>query len=98
MSPLAGIVLCGGRSSRMGQDKADLMIGGEPLLARTVRTLSVVADPIVIAAAADQHLPSLPPNAMIVRDMEPENGPLPAFVQALGTLAPECEWTFLLAC
>jgi len=82
----------------MGQAKADLIIAGESLLARTVKTLSEVANPIIIAAAADQHLPSMPANAVIVRDVEPENGPLPAFVQALGTLGSECEWAFLVAC
>ena len=35
----AGIVLCGGRSSRMGQPKAWLPFGDERMLARVVRTV-----------------------------------------------------------
>lgn len=31
-----GVVLAGGRSARMGRDKAALPIGGEPLLRRIV--------------------------------------------------------------
>ena len=36
---VTGVVLAGGRSSRMGADKAALLIGGEPLLRRVVRRL-----------------------------------------------------------
>ena len=36
---LAGIVLCGGQSKRMGQPKAWLPFGGEFMLARVVRLL-----------------------------------------------------------
>jgi len=43
------IVLAGGRSSRMGQDKALLLIEGEPLLARLVRQLSEVSECVTIA-------------------------------------------------
>ena len=31
------VILAGGRSRRMGQRKAELVLGGETLLARTVR-------------------------------------------------------------
>ncbi|MCV9960642.1 molybdenum cofactor guanylyltransferase MobA [Pararhizobium sp. BT-229] len=35
-----GIVLAGGRSSRMGSDKAAVMLGGKPLLRRVIERLS----------------------------------------------------------
>ena len=38
----AGIVLCGGRSSRMGRPKAWLPFGGELMLQRIVRILRAV--------------------------------------------------------
>ena len=38
---MAGFVLCGGRSTRMGRDKALLTIEGVPLAARTAHTLGV---------------------------------------------------------
>ena len=38
----AAIVLCGGRSRRMGRDKASLPFGTETLLERVVRIVSEV--------------------------------------------------------
>jgi molybdopterin-guanine dinucleotide biosynthesis protein A len=72
----AGIVLCGGKSSRMGQPKALLPFGPELMLQRVVRILSCVVSPIVVVAAPDQELPSLPDNALIARDEREGRGPL----------------------
>jgi molybdopterin-guanine dinucleotide biosynthesis protein A len=82
----------------MGRAKSDLVIAGQPLLARSVKTLFEVTNQIVIAAAADQDLPPLPVDTLIVRDIEPSKGPLAAFVRALAALPLDCERTFLLAC
>ena len=48
---VGGVILCGGRSSRMGRPKALLPFGEETLLTRMVRILSGVVDPIVVVAA-----------------------------------------------
>ena len=50
---VAGIVLRGGQSRRMGQPKAWLPFGGETMLARVVRILGGVVDPIVVVASPD---------------------------------------------
>ena len=42
------IVLCGGRSTRMGQDKGSLNIHGKPMIIHVIETLAMVADEIVI--------------------------------------------------
>jgi molybdopterin-guanine dinucleotide biosynthesis protein A len=47
--PLAGVVLCGGRSLRMGTDKAGIAIGGVTLLDRAVTRLRDACDPILVA-------------------------------------------------
>ena len=57
---IAGIVLCGGQSKRMGKPKAWLPFGGELMLPRVVRILRTVVAPVVVVAAPDQDLPPLP--------------------------------------
>ena len=54
---VTGIVLTGGRSSRMGEDKASLVLGGATLLARVVAALNALADEIVVVRAPGQSLP-----------------------------------------
>jgi molybdopterin-guanine dinucleotide biosynthesis protein A len=49
---VAGVVLCGGHSRRMGSDKALLVFGGERLVDRAVRRLRAVADPVLLACGA----------------------------------------------
>ena len=51
-----GIVLCGGRSTRMGVPKATLPFGLETMLQRVVRLLGTVVSPIVVVAAREQEL------------------------------------------
>ena len=63
-----GVVLCGGRSSRMGRPKAWLPFGGEVLLQRVVRVVGEAVAPVVVVAAPGQDVPSLPPEVEIVRD------------------------------
>ena len=73
---VAGIVLCGGRSSRMGQPKHLLPFGDETMLQRVVRTLSAVVSPVVVVAARGQQLPELPPETLIAHDDLENPGPL----------------------
>ena len=57
---LGGIILCGGRSSRMGLPKWSLPFGPETMLERIVRLLGKVCPTLVVVAAADQSLVKLP--------------------------------------
>ena len=73
---VGGIVLCGGKSSRMGRPKLSLPFGSELMLPRVVRILSEVVSPIVVVASADQELPDLPRDVRVVRDEQEYLGPL----------------------
>ena len=52
---IAGYVSAGGRSSRMGTDKAMLEIDGEPLLVRSARVLSQVAGSVTVVGHPERH-------------------------------------------
>ncbi len=91
--------MCGGRSSRMGTDKALLPFGDEPMLQRVVRIVGSLIDPhqIVVVAAADQQLPTLPSTIKIVRDSEHYQGPLPALACGFAAL-PYIDAAFVTGC
>jgi len=82
---ITGIVLCGGRSSRMGADKAALAFGAETLLQRAVRLAGMVADEVIVVARADQALTGLP--ARIVHDAVADLGPLSGLAAGLSASA-----------
>ena len=56
----SGVVLAGGKSSRMGRDKATLFVAGETLLARQLRLLAEAggAELLVSAACATLESPA----------------------------------------
>jgi molybdopterin-guanine dinucleotide biosynthesis protein A len=90
---VAGFVLAGGESSRMGRDKALLELDGVPLLVRTVRLVeSVIARPTVIGqAGAYQSL-----GLHSIADDWPTAGPLGGIATALRASAGL--WSLIVAC
>ncbi|HXT58873.1 MAG TPA: molybdenum cofactor guanylyltransferase [Pirellulales bacterium] len=93
-----GIVLCGGKSSRMGTPKALLPFGPERMLQRVVRLLGEAVRPIVVVAAADQELPELPPEVVVSRDRREYRGPLEGLAGGLAALGESCEAAYATAC
>jgi len=45
---VSAVILAGGQSRRLGRDKASLLLDGQPLLTRTVHTLSVLSDDLIV--------------------------------------------------
>jgi len=88
VGPPAGILLVGGRSRRMGSDKAWLTWGGETLLAHVARPLAAgTGGPLVVVARGGQELPPLPPGAMRVDDTVADEGPLRGLATGLAATA-----------
>ena len=90
------LVLAGGRSTRMGRDKATLPFGPETLLQRVVRRLGASVEEIVVVARPGQDLPPLPPDVRIARDSVLDRGPLGGL--SAGLAATTAEIVFATAC
>lgn len=68
---VSGIILAGGRSSRMGRDKSRLILGGETMLERQIRKLQVLGITDILISGAE-----VPDGIRAVPDIYPERGPL----------------------
>jgi molybdopterin-guanine dinucleotide biosynthesis protein A len=95
---VGGIVLAGGRSTRMGLAKATLPFGPELMLPRVVRLLGEVVSPIVVVAAPRQQLPQLPAGTMIARDEREGRGPLEGLLAGLTAIAPHADAAYATSC
>ena len=93
-----GIVLCGGKSTRMGTSKALLPFGPETMLQRVVRLLGEVVSPIVAVAAVDQVLPELPGDLIVTRDEREGRGPLEALRAGLKALPEDVDAAYVTSC
>ena len=98
MTRIGGIVLCGGRSSRMGRPKAWLPFGDALMLPRVVRVLGEVVAPIVVVGAPGQDVPPLPPGVEIIRDPEEGRGPLQGLAAGLEALRGRADAAYLSSC
>jgi molybdopterin-guanine dinucleotide biosynthesis protein A len=86
----AGIVLAGGRSSRMGTPKAWLDWHGTTLLRRTCGIVARGAGgPVVVVRAPDQDLPDLPREVRVVEDARDGKGPLQGLLAGLEAVDAE---------
>lgn len=93
-----GVVLCGGKSSRMGHPKLALPFGSELLLQRVVRILSEVCSPIVVVAGPTQVVPPLPETVRLLRDESEFLGPLAGMGIGLNALKSEVAAAFVTSC
>ena len=94
-----GIILAGGKSTRMGSPKALLPFGPETMLQRVVRLLASVVSPIVVVAAPQQVLPELPAtNVIVTRDEREGRGPLEGLRAGLKALPGTVEIAYVTSC
>jgi molybdenum cofactor guanylyltransferase len=92
MATAAGIVLAGGRSSRMGSPKAALEWHGSTLLRRITGLVARGIDgPVVVVRAPGQELPALPASVEVIEDAREGRGPLQGLAAGLAALEDEAE-------
>jgi molybdopterin-guanine dinucleotide biosynthesis protein A len=95
---VGGIVLCGGKSTRMGAPKATLPFGPEMMLQRVVRLLGTVVAPILVVAAREQSLPALPDQVSVTRDEREAKGPLEGIRAGLSALPESIDAAYITSC
>ena len=85
----SGIILAGGRSTRLGRDKASEPLAGRPLLQHVIDRVAPLTDDVVIAVAPGQRPPPLTTDALVVAcDMPLLSAPL---LRHMIELAPEAD-------
>jgi molybdenum cofactor guanylyltransferase len=91
-----GVVLAGGRSSRMGTAKAALEWHGSTLLYRTVAIVArATGGPVVIVRASGQELPELPVGVTVVDDPREGKGPVQGIAAGLAALDGQADAAFV---
>jgi molybdopterin-guanine dinucleotide biosynthesis protein A len=95
MKGTAGIVLAGGRSTRMGSPKAALEWRGSTLLEGVVDAVGRATGRVVVVRAPGQELPALPAGVAVVEDARRDRGPLEAMLAGMRAVAAEAEIVFV---
>ena len=91
---MTGVILAGGKSSRMGTNKAFLRIAEERLIDRNIRLLrDIFKDVLIVVANPREYLLK---EAAIVTDIFPERGALGGIYTGL-FFAPD-QYAFVMAC
>jgi molybdopterin-guanine dinucleotide biosynthesis protein A len=88
---MTSIILAGGRSSRLGRNKALQIIGGRSLIQRVVDRLAAVSTEIIIATAHGEEIPcSSDVRLRTVADTHPGKGPLAGIYSGLTASSSPC--------
>jgi molybdopterin-guanine dinucleotide biosynthesis protein A len=91
---VTGVLLAGGKSRRMGQDKRFLAVGDETLFARSLAVLRSVFQRVLIVIAQDG--PPLEYDAPVLRDLIADCGSLGGLYTGLKEASTD--WVFVVAC
>jgi molybdenum cofactor guanylyltransferase len=93
-SIVTSIILAGGLSTRMGQDKALLKIAGLPLLQRVINVAQRVSSPVLVVTAWPEKYQAMVGCEFLCDRLS--QGPIVGFAQGLEVV--ETEWVLLLSC
>ena len=94
---VSSLILAGGKSSRMCQDKALLRIKGKTLLTQIYEVAQECTEEVYLITPFQQKYASfLPDDCLFIPESQPFQGPLIALTKALNYL--NSEWVLVLAC
>jgi molybdenum cofactor cytidylyltransferase len=95
---IAGIILAGGASRRMGSPKALLDYHGETFAGRLVRVLSAICDPVIMVLGSHESVirPQVQGPVQFVVNPDPKRGQLSSLQIALAAVPPEAEGFFFI--
>jgi molybdenum cofactor guanylyltransferase len=99
----AAIIMAGGKSTRLGRDKASETLLGRPMLQHVIDRVSRVVDEIVVVKARGQTLPEVTSELplRVAEDLYPDCGPLGGIYTGLSStdagrsLAVACDMPLL---
>ena len=96
MAQAAGIVLAGGKSSRMGSPKAGLEWHGSTLLRRVTGIVARSVDgPVVVVSAPGLEVPALDGAVVVVTDDREGRGPLQGLAAGLAAIGDRAELAYV---
>jgi molybdopterin-guanine dinucleotide biosynthesis protein A len=90
---VSGFVLAGGKSARMGSDKALLELAGVPMLLRTARLLEPLVCAVTVIGPPERYAALWAP---VIPDEVSSQGPLGAVATALH--ASSTDWNLIVGC
>ncbi len=96
-STIGSIILCGGHSQRMGQDKALLRLGDQTFLQHISGILRPICKPVVLVGRADQQKLFSSENEFVT-DQVPDAGPLAGLVSGLDSVRQRADLALVVAC
>jgi molybdopterin-guanine dinucleotide biosynthesis protein A len=91
---VACAILSGGKSSRMGRDKATMQVRDRTLIERTYEVARRIFDHIIIVSSVHDKIPGI--EARVVKDALPVPGSLTGIVS--GLIHSDLPYVFVLGC
>jgi len=90
------IILCGGRSKRMGRDKGSMDLNGKPMVLQVIDKISEIADEIVLVLRDEEQVQSYKKlfkddhiTLKIVTDNKEDHGPLMGIFTGLSKVSSD---------